>query len=864
MKKSMVKRLGCLLLAAAMILPAAGCGKDSKKGASTKMDKDHVYSYVDVPMEETFDSIGNITHCNDRIYAIGMKYNTSSSNYLISFKPDGTDVKIVPLLTGMEVENPTLDGTGEPEADTGNADTGEIVQPRSEENDASQDNEEDTGEEATGEEDTTEEDTSDDTAEASEEGTEKIARSNRAVVSGSTGPMTGTTEIATVPDTGIAEEAYEFFNIWMNGFVLDKEGNVYSMVQTSKEKRDEAGNFTSEYENYFIGWKNTGELSFSKNVKESGIQDPESFYTQGMFCDADNNIMIYGNMQMYIFDNQGNMTKSGKLGENDNGSIFTDRKGNLFMVGWNSEYTKQNYRMLDKNTLTFGEPVEFNAAMSNLSMSQDGTKYDLLLSSNTGLFGYNLGDAEPVEIMDYIDSDLLSYGLQGITSIGENKFIAAYNDIIDYSYRLAIFSKVDPADVVDKEGITLACYYLNTDMKKRVVDFNKTNTKYRINVNDYSQYATSEDYMAGYTQLNNDILSGKVPDIMLVDDSMPIDSFIAKGLFEDLYPYIEKDPDMNKEDFLTNILDAYSHEGKLYRIVPSFNVFTVMGKTSKVGAERGWTLEDLNNLMAQQPEGTQVFSEMNRAGVLNYAIMMSKADFIDSETGNCSFDSKGFIDLLEFIKQFPEEFDYGTSDGMDWESMQATYREDKTLLMGTFLSRFADFNRYEKGTFGEEVTLIGFPSESKNGNAIMADIALAISSKSAQKEGAWEFIRYYLTDDYQNQITYSFPIKKTALDKLGAEAMERPFYLNDDGTKEYYDDSIYLNGVDVKLDPMTQAEVDEFKEFLLSLTTVGSYDNSLINIINEETAPFFAGQKSAEEVAKIIQSRVQIYINENR
>jgi hypothetical protein len=35
-------------------------------------------------------------------------------------------------------------------------------------------------------------------------------------------------------------------------------------------------------------------------------------------------------------------------------------------------------------------------------------------------------------------------------------------------------------------------------------------------------------------------------------------------------------------------------------------------------------------------------------------------------------------------------------------------------------------------------------------------------------------------------------------------------------------------------------------------------------IVDEETAAFFAGQKTAREVAEIIESRVQVYVNEVR
>ena len=42
------------------------------------------------------------------------------------------------------------------------------------------------------------------------------------------------------------------------------------------------------------------------------------------------------------------------------------------------------------------------------------------------------------------------------------------------------------------------------------------------------------------------------------------------------------------------------------------------------------------------------------------------------------------------------------------------------------------------------------------------------------------------------------------------------------------------------------------------------YDTSIINIVKEEAAAYFAGQKSAEEVTKLIQSKANIYINEQK
>ena len=58
--------------------------------------------------------------------------------------------------------------------------------------------------------------------------------------------------------------------------------------------------------------------------------------------------------------------------------------------------------------------------------------------------------------------------------------------------------------------------------------------------------------------------------------------------------------------------------------------------------------------------------------------------------------------------------------------------------------------------------------------------------------------------------------------------------------------------------------VKDLMDELYSFTQIYRYDDALNQIINEEAAAFFAGQKSAKDVAGIIQSRAQIYVNETR
>ena len=64
---------------------------------------------------------------------------------------------------------------------------------------------------------------------------------------------------------------------------------------------------------------------------------------------------------------------------------------------------------------------------------------------------------------------------------------------------------------------------------------------------------------------------------------------------------------------------------------------------------------------------------------------------------------------------------------------------------------------------------------------------------------------------------------------------------------------------------LTQAEADQILELID--TTVRVQDESsdeLMQIITQDTAPYFAGQKSLDDVVRQLQSKMNIYINEQR
>ena len=96
-----------------------------------------------------------------------------------------------------------------------------------------------------------------------------------------------------------------------------------------------------------------------------------------------------------------------------------------------------------------------------------------------------------------------------------------------------------------------------------------------------------------------------------------------------------------------------------------------------------------------------------------------------------------------------------------------------------------------------------------------------------------------------------------------AEKSQEILYYIDEKGKKHEEPSVYgICGSEIELEPLSKEEATEFSDFVKSVTDVLNEDKKVEDIIFEETGAYYEGQKSAEEVADIIQSRVSIYLAE--
>lgn len=134
-----------------------------------------------------------------------------------------------------------------------------------------------------------------------------------------------------------------------------------------------------------------------------------------------------------------------------------------------------------------------------------------------------------------------------------------YHCILDFHYSLHTRfarqgdvaewkSKKNVLDVAVKRMCNLIRSYIEHPERLITKKFLNVVLHYKI----IYAYTTLEDYQAGLTQLNNDIISGNMPDILIVNASLPMNNYVAKGLLADINDLIEGDEELSKRYYLTD------------------------------------------------------------------------------------------------------------------------------------------------------------------------------------------------------------------------------------------------------------------------------------------------------------------------
>lgn len=836
------KKLVSLALTFAMILGLTACGKGGNggNGGSASSDsglaKQYVYKEQSLDLGVDADNVGVdlLTLKDDTVYFLYEEYDYSSDATesilkLLTMNKDGSDSKTVELPKWKEGEEPQKPSSSE--NTDGSADT---------------------------------------PADGDGGAAVPLAR---------TEDMLSSTIAVDEADASVDATTYGYSYTSMSNCLIGADGNLYGIRNHYSESYvGEEYNSTNDYA--LICWDMDGNIVWEADLNDIKGEEGSYAWVYSMLPNADGTLTLLLNGDKWekctvteegITDRKDLPEAAATLFNNANTTIASG-DGKLQVIYWDeNNYTDMFIASYDVATDAVSEGIQLSDTLANAGYSclVPGDGDILYYSDSNGVFSYNIQTKESKQIMSYINSDVATSSMNNFLILSEDQFIGFYYENSTGATKGSLFTYVNPADIKDKKVLVVAGNYVDSSLKSRIVDYNKSNEDYRIVVKEYNSYNTSDDYTLGVKQLNNDIISGGMPDILVVDTNIPMDSYINKGLVANVDDLIAKDEELSKNEYLQNVWDAYRVNDKLYNVVPSFYIGTMVGKTSIFGDRTSITMDELQNIMADVPEATALFGDtVIRDNFLYTMMSYCGSDFVDVSTGKCAFDTDNFVAMLAYAGTLPEEYgeDYWGEDY--WNDYQSQYRDNRTLLDNVSISSIRDLNGVINGAFGEDVSFVGFPTDSGMGSVIWSGYYnFALSAKSKNLDGAWDFVRYYLTQEYQDKVQdneYNLPVLRSSFEATVATATEKPYYLDENGNKVEYDETYYINDEEIILPQLTKDQVDKIVSFVESVNKRAYYNEAITNIISEEAGAYFSGQKSARDVAAVIQSRVQVYVNENR
>ncbi len=504
-----------------------------------------------------------------------------------------------------------------------------------------------------------------------------------------------------------------------------------------------------------------------------------------------------------------------------------------------------------------------------------GDGYDLYLTTESGVYGctFTENGLEREELMNYSNSDVSSNNFEVKAILNKDKILANDRDPVTYDSRIVLAKKSDDIDLSQIKVVEIATAdYTDYELASQIVNYNKTHKDSRIILNDYTQYNTTENYDAGKTKLLSDVTNGLYkPDILIGGSySGTASNFVENELFIDLNTFLASDNDIKSDDILDCVKRTFTtSDGKLWGLTSSFSVQTLVGKKSELGDKTSWSLEEMLDYAASLPDGVQLLDGITQLYMLN-GIDGVFDTFIDFTNNTCNFENEAFYKYLNYLKTLPTDFNFER----DYDNYYSQYQNGSVALYPSYLFSPVSFIELECVFNSDDYTLIGMPvsNETKKGGLLYYNSAYMITKYCENTNVAWDFIKSVVKPDTNNGSYGGFNILKSSV-----QASCEHYY---DYEFEFYFSGGASYGPKDPENPMKQEDMYEpgivsyFTEE--DTTALLNYLNNecgaplssampadLSSIIIEEITSFTGGAKTAEDCARVIQSRVSIYLAEH-
>lgn len=581
-------------------------------------------------------------------------------------------------------------------------------------------------------------------------------------------------------------------------------------------------------------------------IKDSIRLTPtKPFTASGFELDNVGNIYVYGYdeasmNEIVVFNDTGNQTNV--IGDYRlSGDIY--RIADRMYASFFDSYSNQGEFLPLLYEIDPIEGILKNPVSIKFGSSGCGTGDGLYMNSQYGVNYINLETLQSTDLFLWADvnADKRLYGSGTMAVISQEVLFFLSNDNDPDkkdNYSVIILRKSTDDPKLEKKTITVAGIweegYEPYELTDSILDFNKQSEDYRVVTIGYEAMQL----------LHLAMLEGVVPDIIIAQQTESLSVFESRGLLLDLYPLMDADIDFHIDDYFENMFTMSEYENHLYKLPTCFSINGLCGLTSQIGDKIGWTVQEANQALLAHGD-SQCFSQgLSNSYLLDQCVRNSLSYFIDYETYKCSFETKEFCELLQWSKE----------NGRPDDKPDQGYEIEDPLLISTEFGGPV-FYAAVCSEFQKPISVVGYPSPTRNSAMCFFYRQIGITTGAENPEACWNFLKMLLAEDTQRKITenYGFPVKISVFE----EQIDKALHPDESLTEP----DPFQQGPDVSI-PFTEETAQELRDLINGLNTVYPFDESVIKIIMEEATAYFHDQKSAEDVAALIQDRVQTLVNE--
>ncbi len=652
-------------------------------------------------------------------------------------------------------------------------------------------------------------------------------------------------------------------------YCIDAEGNYLLIASDDYTVDKKAWNVTLQK------YDTTGTTILAeKTIQVEGYITITPFSSEAPYWFAAVENMSVDEHRIHLFDKELNELTTPITVHSYIDTISVNDAGEVFAQDWQHIYKLD----FESNTAKAITPTGKNAFLT-----ADGGVFQI---TRDGVFSC---DESEEQYLDWTASDLIRDDIDILGGMDGNHLLVKNRCNLDLTEEYAILRRVGD-EGMQRRLVTIGTYgsYVNTYLSRAVAVFNQTNEEYYVHLTetentDAAGIAFTDS--ADFDTISALAATGALPDLQIfAQDFLSMDG-------DDLYTRLVDHgylADIASLDGGQAILDSLTgsarrvglYGGSTYRVPVYMRYQTILSRTAEP-----LTMETLTGAAASLQTGQTLFPELHPEFFVLESMIPQL--FTDRANGTNTMDSAQFLAYLEMLQKV-----YASSGGHGY--VESGYSGSKPSYSVQYQKLMEEFSagtvRYIPCTLaavdGLGAYKLAFPDGQYCGYpdtpAVVSGLcSFGVYKDAKNSEGALAFLRYLLSDKVQNAkivSDYNFPVTRTAVENELAYD-HYVYYATVQNLDNQTDDSQFrayceekwtgtdpkngVRGVNRMIVPYTDAD----RAILRNITenaAVTTPDPTLTAIITEEVDAYIGGARDAAETARVLRSRVEVYLGEKQ